>query len=132
MALRDLVHNLQATASIVPAARTDGSVLGASVDLRGFGAAMAVLSAGVYTDGVHQLKVQHSDDDVLFSDVDASELQGELNEVDNASFSGKTQKMGYVGNKRYIRLVLTTTGSTSGALICAHVIAGKPGQAPVE
>lgn len=131
MALRDLVHNLRVSNSLVPALRTDGTVNGVAVDLRGFDAAMVVLTFGNYTDGVHTVTVQHSDDNVVFESVTSDELQGDATAVSDASVASTVQAIGYAGSKRYLRAVIVTTGATTGALSAVNIVAGMPQQAPI-
>ncbi len=42
-----------------------------------------------------------------------------------------TQRVSYLGGKRYLRAVMVTTGATSGAASAATVIRGKPAFAPI-
>ncbi|MDX9690358.1 MAG: hypothetical protein EOM37_04840 [Proteobacteria bacterium] len=130
MAQRDLYHNVAATLSLSPAARVTGTANGTAADLRGFGSAVATVSFGSYTDGTHTPKLQHSDDNVTFTDATATELQGAFAALSGAGGANKVQNVGYIGNKRYVRVVITTTGATTGALSGANIIAGEASQAP--
>jgi hypothetical protein len=130
MSQRDLYHNTAATLSLSPAARVTGTANGTAADLRGFGSAVASVSFGAYTDGTHTPKLQHSDDNTTFADVGATELQGAFAAVSGATGANKVQSVGYVGSKRYLRVVITTAGATTGALSGAILIAGEPSQAP--
>lgn len=125
--MRDMKNNLDVVGSLAPAARVNGTANGTGVDLKGFNSCMAVFHAGAVTDGVHTPKVQESDDDSTYTDVAAADLLGTL-----AAFTANTvQRIGYIGNKRYIRPVITTTGATTGALSNATVVRGNPHVAPV-
>jgi len=131
MTLRDLVHNVKVESSLAPSVHTNSSVTGYSVDLRGFDSAMIMVSVGEYTDGTHTITVQHSDDGSSFTDVSADELQGAIDVINGNEFDNKTQLVGYIGSKRFVRTNIVTTGATTGALCAAYVIAGNPNQAPV-
>lgn len=131
MTLRDLVHRVQPTVSLSPAARVTGTATGNAVDLRGFDAAAIVLSFGVWTDGVHTPSVQHSMDGVTYTACAASDLDGTLAAVNSAAGSNTTQVAGYIGSQRYVRVLMVTTGATTGAVSSALVVAGAPRNVPV-
>lgn len=130
MALRDLVHNVLLTLSLAPAARTNGTATGASVDLRGFDAAVVVVTFGTWTDGTHTPSVQHSVDGSAWTACAASDLDGALVAVSSSTGANAIQTVGYLGAQRYVRVLMTVSGATTGALSSASVIAGKPRTAP--
>jgi hypothetical protein len=100
------------------------------VDLRGYDAAMIVVAFGAYTDGTHTPSVQHSADNSSYTAVSASELDGALSPVSSAGGANSVQSVGYLGSQRYVRVVMTVSGASSGALSTAQVIAGEPRCAP--
>lgn len=123
--MRDLKSNIFQVQSLAPAARTATSY-GSAADLQGFNAAVAVVQCGVITDGTHTPNLQESDDNSTFTDVAASDLNGSL----VACTGSSSQRVGYIGAKRYIRVKMTVSGATTGALSSAVIIAGYPAQAP--
>lgn len=133
MAIRDLLRNQLVSQSLAPAARGNGTATGASVDLRGFDAAVISVSFGAYTDGTHTPTVVHSDDNLTFTtcaygtDIDGPDT---LAAVSSAAGANTLQQIGYIGGKRYVAVVITTTGATIGALSGANVVAGYPHRAP--
>ncbi|QND48110.1 hypothetical protein HB780_20955 [Rhizobium lusitanum] len=117
--MRDLAHNLGFVQSVVPAVLT-ATATGTGVDLLGFDSAAVVISTGAIAgSGNFTPKVQESDDNVTFTDVAAGDLTGALPAVLLAS---TTAKASYIGNKRYIRSVLTLNSGTS---IAASVLVTK-------
>lgn len=110
-------HSLSAV-TIAPALfATDFAVVtGVTVDrlrrgttdkrLQFFGSAMLSVVAGVVDSGTHAFKLQHSDDDSVWDDVPAAELQGPDISVAPTD-DNKTFDQGYVGHKRFLRAVLT-------------------------
>jgi len=133
MANRDLLRTQLVSPSLAPAARVNGTATGAAVDLRGFDGAVVTVSFGAYTDGTHTPTVTHSDDGTTFTTcVFGTDLDGAANltAVNSAAGANKLQQIGYIGNKRYIAVVITTTGATTGALSAASVVAGYPHCAP--
>jgi hypothetical protein len=116
--VKDLKNNIALTQSLAPAART-ASANGTGVDLQGSESAVVMFSLGALTDGTHTPKVQESDASGSgYTDVAAADLIGSL----SALSANTIQQVGYIGNKRYIRAVLTVAGATTGALSSAVVI----------
>jgi hypothetical protein len=119
MALRDLYRKTLTSPSLPPAARVTGTATGTAVDLRGFDAAFVAVTFGAWTDGTHTPSIQHSMD-----------LDGSLAAVSGTSGANALQSVGYIGSQRFVRVVMTVTGATSGALSAASVVAGYPRSAP--
>lgn len=131
MTMRDHNDQLDVALSLVPAARVNGTFNGTGVDLRGYDSAMLVVSFGAYTDGAHTPSLQHSDDNSSFTTVAAAEITAAFTVVNSAGGANSTQRVGYLGSKRYVRALLTVTGATTGALSDASVVRGTPRSAPL-
>ena len=135
MAIRDLLRNTLVTPSLFPAARTNGTFTGSAVDLRGYDGAMIAVSFGAYTDGTHTPSVVQSVDGVTFTpcvygtDLDAT---NNLSAVSSSAGTNTVQQIGYIGTQRFVAVVMTTTGATTGALSSGNVVAGWPRNAPVQ
>ncbi|MDE2030530.1 MAG: hypothetical protein KGI97_08230 [Alphaproteobacteria bacterium] len=130
--MRDLLRNQTVTQSLAPAART-ASANGASADLRGFDAAVITVSFGAYTDGTHTPTVQQSMDNSTWTTcVFGTDTDGpaDLAAVSSSAGADTVQQIGYIGSQRYLRVVMTVAGATSGALSSAEVTAGYPHNAP--
>jgi len=132
MALRDLLKKTLVTTTLAPAARGNGTATGTAVDLRGFDAAVIAVAFGTWTDGTHTPSVQHSMDNSTYTTVSASDLDGALIAVSGSAGSNTVQSVGYIGAQRYVRVVMTTSGATTGALSSAFVVAGSPRNAPTQ
>lgn len=117
MATRDLVNNIGVLMSLAPGA----TGAGAGADLRGYESA-AVLLSGDGTAATSALAVEESDDATSWNAVAAADLlNGPLEVV-----QGGTARVGYRGDKRYIRVNATvTTGNIS-----ASIVAGDPHALP--
>ncbi len=126
MTLRDLTNNVVVTPSLAPAVRVNGTATGTTVDLFGYDSAVIAVQFGTWTDGTHTPSVQHSTDNVTFNNVATTDLSATFAALTSATGANKIQQVGYRGSQRYVRVVLTTTGATTGALSAAHVIAGRP------
>lgn len=117
----DLKNNLTVTQSLVPAARTS-SANGTGVDLQGSEGALVVVNCGALTDGTHTPSLEESDSSGSgYTAVAAADRIGSL----AACTANTVQAIGYIGSKRYIRVVMTIAGSPStGAVTSASIIEG--------
>jgi hypothetical protein len=103
LAIKDIYRVVTALA---PSARTT-TANGTTVDLNNANANMVTIHPGTITDGTHTPKLQDSPDGSTWTDVDASLVVGSF----TAIASSTIQKVSYIGAQRYIRLVVTVTGS---------------------
>lgn len=101
---------------------------GVGVDIREFDGSAVVFSVGTVTDGTHTPKIQESDDNSTWTDVDTKDQEGSFVDL----VSNTNQRVGYKGNKRYLRAMLTVSGATTGAQVAALVVRGMPHHAPVH
>jgi hypothetical protein len=121
--MRDLEARIDAATSLTPAGNRTSSANGTGVDLQGYDGAVVVVSAGTITDGTHTPKVQESDDNSTFTDVASTDLAGTALVAITAN---SVQRISYVGNKRYIRVATTVSGTTTGGMYTASVLRGYP------
>jgi len=122
----DIKNNVDVVQSIAPAAIT-ATKNGTGVDLSGYNGVMAVVHPGTRTDGTHTPKLQESADNSTFTDVATADLVGSF----AAIASNVIQRVGYIGIKRYVRVVSTVSGTTTGAVYGAVIVRGAPIKAPV-
>jgi len=127
--MRDLAHNIAAVAAVAPQvlAATDTS---AAIDLKGFRSAAIVINTGaIVSSGNFTAKLQESDTTTSedFDDIESRHLVGELPAVLEAS---SVYMQGYIGNKRYLRTVITKNSGTSIAA-GAVIVKGSPLDQPV-
>jgi hypothetical protein len=126
MQIRDIDKSIAATQSINPAAKTT-TANGTGVDLAGFSAAVVLVTVGTRTDGTHVLKIQESDDNSTWADVAAADQSGSF----PADVTSNTPiEVGYTGRKRYLRVVTTISGASTGAVYGATVIKVLPRTLP--
>lgn len=131
--MKDISKNLLAVISIDPQTiATDTATNGVGVDVRGYDGAMVVYQSNdAITDGDFALSLEESDSlGSGYTAVDSTEQEGSL--VDFTSTNEGSQQIGYKGNKRYIRPVITSTNTSSGGILMATVIAGLPKAAPTS
>ncbi len=120
---RDMKTPFATSQSLAPAART-ASANGTGVDLQGVEGARVDVNFGAWTDGTHTPKVQESDDNSTFTDAAAGDVLGTFTAVSSSAGQNAVQSVAYLGSKRYIRVVMTVAGATTGALSGATVIKG--------
>lgn len=97
-----------------------------AVDRKFNQSAIVLLAVGTWTDGTHEFELQESDDDVTYTAVDAQHVQGALPVIEDASTDDQSFHIGYLGNARYIRLSVTVSGATTGAVYGATAIQDYP------
>jgi hypothetical protein len=126
---KDMYNSINAAPTLSPAART-ANANGVGVDLQGFEGALVLIQTGVITDGTHAFEVQESDDNVTFTAVADADLQGTEPSV-GATDDDKVYRIGYVGTKRYVRVVSTASGTTTGGIYGASIAQGFARKQPV-
>ena len=123
--MRALHKDIAVATSLAPAART-ATANGTGVDLANCDQAAIAIVVGTITDGTHTPSVQESDDNSSFSAVAAADLSGTL----AAMASNTNQEVSYLGTKRYIRVVSTVSGATTGGVYSAVVIKARQRKRP--
>lgn len=129
---KDLKSTIAISQSFAPAAKTS-DVTGTGVDTAGYESATVVLDGGIVTDGTHTPKLQESDASGSgYTDVAAADLLGSFTAmtVQSPLAAAGTQKVGYIGGKRYIRVFVTVATASTGGVYGASVILGHARHQP--
>lgn len=147
--MQDLSNNIGISNSIINAVKTTGAN-GSTVDLQGFENATAVVTVGAEGDTLaanlyFTVALQHSDDDSAWSNTTQTDIvngtiaaDGIFLKLDgttggNPDTTGGEWQVGYVGGKRYVRLVLAKSGTHStGTPLSGVIIKSTPRNAPVS
>ena len=142
--MKDIYSNLGVATVIAPDAYDDDNTP-AALDLREFRSALLAISVGVggitFSDtNKIEFKLTHSDDNASYEAVTGADVQG----VENVGTGGiilaltsehaaaATYKFGYVGGKRYLKLLADFGGSHEEPTpISAVAVLGHPHMAPV-
>jgi hypothetical protein len=127
--MKDGISGIGVVASIAPAVQT-ATKKGDAVDLQGFNMATLIINTGAIAgSGDFTASLQESDTttDGDFAAVAAGDLLGS---VPATLETAAVYKLGYVGNKRYVRAVLTLNSGTSIAAGAVFVLS-QPYDAPV-
>ena len=127
--MRDMKNNMDAVNSLDPNNYT-ATTNGTGVDVRDFDGALMVFSAGTLdvanADEVYTPSVEESDDNSTYNAVASADLEGILSNLTANSI----QRVGYRGSKRYVRAVLTISGTTPSVQAAAWVVRGIAHHAP--
>lgn len=127
MASKDLYSNFAQAVAVVPAVLTATNT-SAGVDLAGFESAAVLINTGALV-GAAVFNVTLEESDVSgsgYTAVPAAKIQGTLPTPLAAS---TVYKLGYLGDKRYIRTVMTLASGTSlvvGAVVLKGNARTKP------
>ena len=139
--MKDLSNNIVHVVSLAAAVRT-AAANGTGVDLQGYESATILVDVGAEGDtlssSVHfEVSLEHSDDNSTFTDVAQADIidgtisaDGIFLKLDGTTggdpdTAGGIFRVGYVGGKRYVRVVLAKTGTHSnGTPLGAMVIKG--------
>ena len=145
--MQDLTNNIVVGNSIINAVKT-AAANGTGIDLKGFEEATALVSVGAEGDTLSssvyfEISLEHSDDDSTYTDcVQADVINGTIAaggiwlKLDGTTggdpdTTGDQWQLGYVGGKRYVRLVLAKTGTHSnGTPISGMIVKSRPRVAP--
>lgn len=143
--MQDLSNNISISNSIIAATKTAGAN-GTAVDLQGFEEATAIVDVGAEGDTLSgsvyfEVSLQHSDTTTSGDFVDCTQsdivngtiasggiwLKLDGTPDGDPDTSGGQWQIGYVGGKRYVRLVLAKTGTHSnGTIISGNIIKSRP------
>ena len=133
----DLYSKIAVRRAISPVSVADNTAAVSQViDRQGFTALMFAIALGAIADADTTMAV-------LVEHADISDMTGAV-AVPDAELNGteaaagfqfdddiETRKIGYVGNKRYVRLTITPANNASAALIAAVALLGGASDAPV-
>ena len=134
----DLGGRVRAVQTIVPTKMT-ASTNGVAVDLKGYDSAMSLIHVGDSLDTLavglyHTFTLEESDDGSTgLATIPASGLRHDLNDFTTTTTPASDQKviqttiLAGTGRKRYVRAVVTLTGThTNGTPIGATIVKGNP------
>lgn len=140
MAKKDLYHNIGVVHLLDAQDITTSDAKSAILDLAGFEGAVILVNFGAITTPDSNSYItpilQESDTtaDADFSAVNSAYILGGFSKIDASTEDQVTQVAGYIGNKRYIRVLIDITdadGGISHALVSVDGIVGYPIHAPV-
>lgn len=125
MGQRDVKHNVDFAVSFAQSGNRTSGTTGSSKRVDKYHGAAAVLYVDSYTDGTHDFTLQESDDDSTWNDVASSDIDGSFPSVTGSGDTG-VHKVGYTGNKKYLRVKSSTSGTSTGADYGTYIIPAYP------
>ncbi|RTL96152.1 hypothetical protein EJV44_11275 [Ancylobacter aquaticus] len=142
--MRDIISNIAVVEAIPPAAYAADNTP-AAVDIKGFDSAMLSIHVGVggiTFSGTNKIefKLTHSDDDSTYAAVTIDDVQGIasvgaggiIKSLIAAHAAPTITRVGYVGNKRYLKLLADFSGTHGTATpLSATVVKGHAASRPV-
>jgi len=113
---------------------TDTTTAGNIIDTQGFQSVVFGIITGTVTDGDYTILIQDGDESNLSDAANVADAYLRGTEA-GASFTADTDddkisKIGYIGIKRYVRMSIVSTNTSSGAVIGGYAILGNPIVAP--
>ncbi len=134
--MRDLHNSVHPLRAISPVSVADNTAqVSQIIDRQGFKSLEFVIATGSLADADATFTVLVEDGDAAnLSDAAAVADANLLGLETTASFQfdddNETRKIGYIGNKRYVRLTITPANNASAALLSAVAILGHPANGP--
>ena len=134
----DGMNSINPVVAIAPLVLTDNTAqASAALDTQGFEAATFVIATGTLADGDATFAVEVREGDTNVQSEHTAVADTEL--VGTEALAGFTQaddnacrKIGYVGSKRYVSLVITPTNNTGNAPLSAVLLLARPHVAPTD
>lgn len=134
--MRDLYNHLTFRRAISPVSVADNTAqVSEIIDRQGFDSLVFAIATGSLGDADATFAVLVEDGDQSNLSDAAAVADAELNGTEAlAGFQfdddNETRKIGYIGNKQYVRLTITPSGNASAALIAAMAVLGNASQQP--
>lgn len=132
---RSIYNSVRAVLSkSVAAITTDTTTNTTGVDMSQYQnyarAASVLLISGAITDGTYAFEVQESDNNSDWTAVPAGNLQGSLSNW-TGSNDNVVQECGVTLNKRYLRVAITSSSTSSGGIIGCVILVGDARRKPI-
>jgi hypothetical protein len=134
--MRDLHNNILLKNAITPVVVTDNTAqTSAAIDRQGYDAVEFLINLGTLADADTTVAVKLTECDTSggsYTDVAAADLLGTTTEAGfQFDDDGEVRKLGYVGIKRFVKVVVTPSNNTGNIPLAATAILAKAGLAPI-
>lgn len=144
--LRDYISNMAVLAQINATLAADNTP--AAIDMRGYDSVSVLIGVGIGgitfdASNKVEVKLTDSDDDSTYAAVDAADVVlgknadasvgtgGIVRSLIAAHAAATTAKVGYIGGKRYLKVLADFTGThATGTPICVTVVGTRGQRAP--
>jgi hypothetical protein len=136
MTTQDLYNNVKDEVGLeIQSISTDTTTEGEIIDTYGYESLTYVLYSQAITDGDYAPVIEVGNESDL-SDAEAIDSDFLLGALADASFASSdansTKRIGVVSEKRYIRLSIASTNTSTGGTLGATALLGHPRRAPTE
>lgn len=134
--MRDLHNNIDVKRAISPVSVSDTTAqVSQVIDRAGYESLEFVIAVGSVADAdaTFTVLVEDGDESDLSDNAavaDANLLGTETEAAFQFDDDNEVRKIGYIGNKRYVRLTITPVGNASAALLSAVAVLGHPASVP--
>lgn len=124
-------HIEQAAALDFGAISTNTTTNGNIIDTSNFNSITFLLVASAYTDGTYKITLTEGDDSGLSDGATVSSdfTIGDVSTINVAAVDTPV-RVGYTGNKRYVRMNVVSTAVTTGATLGGIVVKGHAKEVP--
>lgn len=135
--MQDLHSSIKVSPAIVPTAiLTDGTSTGSTIDTKDYGSLEFVVCAGTLTDGTFTFSLWESDDSGMSGETEVTSAASLLGSAivlagATAAHDNSAHRIGYRGNKRYVRMKCVRASTSTGGYLAAIAIQSHPRVAPV-
>lgn len=132
----DLHNNIHVKRAISPVSEAGTTALVSEIiDRKGYGSLEFIIATGSIADAdaTFTVLVEDGDNSSLTDNAavaDAQLLGTEVLAAFQFDDDNDVRKIGYIGNKRYVRLTITPVANASAALISAIALLGSPALVP--
>lgn len=133
--MRDLMNRVHVKPAFNPkAAVTDNTAqISTTCDVKGFGSCMLAIITGANADAdvTYTVLIEDSADDSAYAAVDDAYLNGtEVLAGFQFDDDNEVRKIGYTGNKRYVRATVTPANNTGNVFLAGVWVCGHPSRQP--
>lgn len=135
--MRDLHDNIKVTSIINPGAiiAANGTTTSATINTAGYDSLELLVQSGAITDGTFTGTVYHGDASNMSDEVACSsdDLLGSAPSFDGSVSAdyNTTKRVGYIGNKQYVRLKELQAGASTGGYLSAAAVQSHAKVRPV-
>jgi hypothetical protein len=133
--MRDFHNNIKAESALnTTAISSSTTTAGNIIDMQGFGAVEFIIQSGTLTDGTYTPTLQEGAVSNLSdaTTVAAADITGTIALATFALTDDNTvKKLGYIGNKRYVRLSIVSTVVTTGGTVSSVSVKSRAADKPV-
>ena len=125
-ARRDLANHLLILAAVAGVTKADVNGAGADLDKYQSGTALIHIGAGNFSAANKiEMKLEHSDNNADWDEVPAADTIGTQSAITaNIAAGGANYRLGYKGDKRYLRARLDLSGNHANNINYAVIIVG--------